>query len=210
MSQRGHPDRPGRADRNPTAWLAIIGLLVTAVLMYRKIKGAILFGILITSVLAIVTRVPVYVGPDGTMQAFAGFPNGILGLPVWPSDLVLKLDIGAALGIGLFSVVFTFFFVDFFDATGTLTGLAQRAGYLDEKGDMPRARLTFSMDGAAAMFGAAVGTSTTTAYVESASGIEEGGRTGLTATMVGLCSRLSMFIWPLAGAVPGRGDRARR
>ena len=137
------------------------------------------------------------------MVAFGGFPNGVVGLPVWPSDLVGQLNIGAALGLGLFSVVFTFFFVDFFDATGTLTGLAQRAGYLDEKGDMPRARLTFSMDGLAAMFGALVGTSTTTAYVESASGIEEGGRTGLTASTVGGLFILSMFIWPLAGAVPG-------
>ncbi len=188
---------------NPSAWLAIIGLLITAVLMYRKVKGAILFGILITSVLAIITRVPVYAGPDGTMVAFSGFPNGIVGLPVWPADLVLQLDIGAALGLGLLSVVFTFFFVDFFDATGTLTGLAQRAGYLDANGDMPRARLTFSMDGLAAMFGALVGTSTTTAYVESASGIEEGGRTGLTATFVGFLFAASMFIWPLAGAVPG-------
>jgi adenine/guanine/hypoxanthine permease len=187
----------------PTAWLAVIGLVITAVLLYRKIKGAILIGILVTSLLAIITRVPVFVGADGKPAPFGGFPNGIVGLPVWPGDLVGQLDIGAALGIGLFSVVFTFFFVDFFDATGTLTGLAQRAGYLDEKGDMPRARLTFSMDGAAAMFGAAVGTSTTTAYVESASGIEEGGRTGLTATFVGLFFAASMFIWPLAGAVPG-------
>ncbi len=188
---------------SPTAWLAFIGLLVTAVLMHRKVKGAILYGILITSLLAIITRAKVYVGADGTMGAFTGFPNGVVGMPVWPKDLVGQLDIGAALGLGLFSVVFTFFFVDFFDATGTLTGLAQRAGYLDDKGDMPRARLTFSMDGLAAMFGALVGTSTTTAYVESAAGIEEGGRTGLTATTVGALFGLSMFLWPLAGAVPG-------
>lgn len=187
----------------PTAWLAVIGLLGTAVLMYKKIKGAILYGIIGTSLIAIITRIPVYAGPDGTLVPFAGFTNGIIGLPVWPSDLVGQLDIGAALGIGLFSVVFTFFFVDFFDATGTLTGLAQRAGYLDEKGDMPRARLTFSMDGLAAMFGAFVGTSTTTAYVESASGIEEGGKTGVTASTVGVLFILSTFLWPIAGAVPG-------
>ena len=155
----------------PIAWLAIIGLLGTAVLMYKKVKGAILYG--------------------------------IIGLPVWPTDLIGQLDIGAALGLGLFSVVFTFFFVDFFDATGTLTGLAQRAGYLDAKGDMPRARLTFSMDGLAAMFGAFVGTSTTTAYVESASGIEEGGKTGITASTVGVLFILSTFLWPIAGVVPG-------
>ncbi|HEU5484242.1 MAG TPA: NCS2 family permease, partial [Microlunatus sp.] len=188
---------------NPNAWLAIIGLLGTAVLMYKKIKGAILYGIIGTSLLAIITRAPVYVGPDGNPAAFSGFANGVVGVPVWPTDLIGQLDIGAALGLGLFSVVFTFFFVDFFDATGTLTGLAQRAGYLDAKGDMPRARLTFSMDGLAAMFGAFVGTSTTTAYVESASGIEEGGKTGVTASTVGVLFILSTFLWPLAGAVPG-------
>ncbi len=188
---------------NPNAWVAIIGLLGTSVLMYKKVKGAILYGIIGTSLIAILTRAHVYVGADGKPAAFQGFADGLIGVPVWPSDLIGHLDIGAALGVGLFSVVFTFFFVDFFDATGTLTGLAQRAGYLDADGDMPRARLTFSMDGLAAMFGAFVGTSTTTAYVESASGIEEGGKTGVTASTVGVLFILSTFLWPIAGAVPG-------
>ena len=188
---------------NPNAWVAIIGLLGTSVLMYKKVKGAILYGIIGTSLIAILTRAHVYVGADGKPAAFQGFADGLIGVPVWPSDLIGHLDIGAALGVGLFSVVFTFFFVDFFDATGTLTGLAQRAGYLDAEGDMPRARLTFSMDGLAAMFGAFVGTSTTTAYVESASGIEEGGKTGVTASTVGVLFILSTFLWPIAGAVPG-------
>jgi AGZA family xanthine/uracil permease-like MFS transporter len=188
----------------PTAWIAIIGLIVTAVLLQLKVKGAILWGILASSLLAIVTRVEVYAGgPDGALQAFPGFTDGIVGAPVWPGDLVGQMDLVGALGLGLLSVVFTFFFVDFFDATGTLTGLSQRAGYLDEKGDMPRAKTVFSMDGLAAMFGALMGTSTTTAYVESASGIEEGGRTGLTATVTGLLFGLALFIWPLAGAIPG-------
>ena len=189
----------------PAAWLAIIGLLVTAVLMYRRSRAPSCSASSVTSLIAIITRVPVYAGADGTLAAFAGFPNGIVGLPVWPTDLIGQLDIGAALGLGLFSVVFTFFFVDFFDATGTLTGLAQRAGYLDAKGDMPRARLTFSMDGLAAMFGAFVGTSTTTAYVESASGIEEGGQTGMTASMVGL-----LFVLRCSSGRCRRGARARR
>lgn len=188
---------------NPNAWVAIIGLLGTAVLMHRKVKGAILYGIIGTSLIAILTRAHVYTGPDGKPAAFAGFSDGVIGIPVWPHDLIGQLDIGAAIGVGVFSVVFTFFFVDFFDATGTLTGLAQRAGYLDAEGDMPRARLTFSMDGLAAMFGAFLGTSTTTAYVESASGIEEGGKTGVTAGTVGILFILSTFLWPVAGAVPG-------
>lgn len=186
----------------PTAWLAAFGLVITAVLMVRRVTGAILIGIVATALLAIITRAPVYEGADGAMQAFGGL-NGVVAAPIWPGDLVGQLDIMGALGLGLLSVVFTFFFVDFFDATGTLTGLAHRSGYLDEKGDMPRARTVFSMDGLAAMVGAFLGTSTTTAFVESASGIEEGGRTGLTATVTGLLFGAAMFLWPLAAAVPG-------
>ena len=189
---------------SPTAWVAIVGLLITAVLLQLKVKGAILWGILGSSVIAIVSGAQVFAGgADGGLQAFPGFSDGVVAAPIWPSDLVGALDIAGALGLGVLSVVFTFFFVDFFDATGTLTGLAQRAGYLDDKGDMPRAKTTFSMDGLAAMFGALMGTSTTTAYVESASGIEDGGRTGLTSATTGVLFALSMFLWPLAGAIPG-------
>lgn len=191
---------------SPGALLTVAGLLVTAALMVRQVKGAVLWGILLTSAAAILLRLPVFAGgPDGALQAFPGFGGRVLGIidaPVWPGSLVGQLDLAGALGLGLLSVVFTFFFVDFFDATGTLTGLAQKSGYLDEKGDMPRARRTFAMDGLAAMFGAFMGTSTTTAYVESASGIGEGGRTGLTAVTVGVLFLLSMFLWPLAAAIP--------
>ena len=187
----------------PGAWLALLGLLLTAVLMARNVKGAILYGILITSLIAVALGLPVYPGgPEGSLQAFQGFQNGVVGVPVWPSDLVGQLDLGGALALGLLNVVFTFFFVDFFDATGTLTGLAHRAGALTPDGDLPRARRTFAMDGLAAMFGAFMGTSTVTAYVESASGISEGGRTGLTAVVVGVLFLLATFLWPLAGAIP--------
>ncbi len=133
---------------------------------------------------------------------FGGFPDGIVALPLWPSGLVGALDLRAALGLGVVAVVFTFFFVDFFDATGTLVGLAGRAGVLDERGDLPRGRRTFACDGLAAMCGALLGTSTTTAYIESASGIEEGGRTGLTATTVAVLFLAATLLWPLAGLIP--------
>ncbi|GAA5512874.1 adenine permease AdeP [Deinococcus carri] len=191
----------------PPVWLSMLGLIITAVLMTRRVTGAILWGILATTLIAILTGAAVYAGgANGALRAFPGFDGsflGIFGTPVWPSSLVGQLDIAGAVGLGLLSVVFTFFFVDFFDATGTLTGLSQRAGFLDEKGNMPRARRLFAMDGLAAMFGAFMGTSTTTAYVESASGIGEGGRTGLTAVTVGVLFLLSMFLWPLASAIPG-------
>lgn len=189
---------------SPTAWVALFGLLATAVLLQLKVKGALLWGLAATSLFAVVTRAEVYTGgPDGALQAFPGFTDGLVALPVWPADLVGEMDLAGALGIGIFSVVFTFFFVDFFDATGTLTGLAQKAGYLEGGKDMPRGRTTFSMDGIAAMFGALMGTSTTGAYVESASGIQDGGRTGATVTVTGLLFLSALFLWPLAAVIPG-------
>jgi AGZA family xanthine/uracil permease-like MFS transporter len=186
----------------PPVLIAIFGLLVTAALLVRRVPGAILYGIVAATLLAIVTHAPVYPGEHGAMLPFDGFPNGIVALPIAPAGLVGALDLRAALGLGIAAIVFTFFFVDFFDATGTLVGLAERAGVLDANGDLPRARRTFACDGLAAMVGAALGTSTTTAYVESASGIGEGGRTGLVATVVALLFLLATVLWPLAGLIP--------
>jgi AGZA family xanthine/uracil permease-like MFS transporter len=182
--------------------IALFGLLVTSALLVRRVQGAIVFGIIGATLLGIVTRAPLYPGAHGALAPFAGFPYGVAALPVWPSGLIGALDIHGALALGAAAVVFTFFFVDFFDATGTLVGLASRAGYLDAKGDMPRSRRTFASDGLAAMFGALLGTSTTTAYIESAAGIEEGGRTGLTALAVAVLFLLATFLWPLASLIP--------
>ena len=187
---------------SPPVLIAIFGLLATSVLLVLRVRGAILFGILASTILAIVTGAPVYPGPKDTLVHFGGFGNGIVALPVYPSGLIGALDIPAALGLGVLAVVFTFFFVDFFDATGTLVALANKAGALDANGDLPRARRAFTSDGLAAMFGALLGTSTTTAYIESMSGIEEGGRTGLTATTVAVLFLLATVLWPLAGAIP--------
>ena len=189
---------------SPVAWVALFGLLATAVMLQLKVKGALLWGLGATSLFAVITRAEVYSGgPDGSLQAFPGFTDGLVALPIWPGDLVGQMDIAGALGIGLFSVVFTFFFVDFFDATGTMTGLAQKAGYLDDGQDMPRGKRTFSMDGLATMFGAFMGTSTTGAYVESASGIQDGGRTGATVTVTGMLFLSALFLWPIASVIPG-------
>ena len=187
---------------SPPVLIAIFGLIVTAVLFVLRTPGAILIGIVVSTLAAIVTRAPVYFGPKGAMVAFGGFPNGLVALPIAPTGLVGALDLHAAVGLGLAAVVFTFFFVDFFDATGTLVALANKAGVLDAQGNLPRARRTFAIDGFAAMVGACLGTSTTTAYIESASGIEEGGRTGLVAVTVGVLFLLSMLFWPIAAAIP--------
>jgi AGZA family xanthine/uracil permease-like MFS transporter len=181
--------------------IAVFGLVVSSVLLARRVPGAVLYGILAATILGIVTHAPLYPGPHGLVP-FAGLPNGIAALPIRPDGLVGALDIHAALGLGALSVVFTFFFVDFFDATGTLVALANKAGVLDAAGNMPRARRTFAIDGLSAVIGAFYGTSTTTAYIESASGIEEGGRTGLVAVAVGVLFLASIVLWPLAAAIP--------
>jgi len=186
---------------SPAVLIAIVGLLVTAALLVRKVPGAVLIGIVVSTVIAVLSRAPVYVGAKG-MQAFAGFPDGIAALPIAPTGLIGALDLHAAIALGVASVVFTFFFVDFFDATGTLVALAERAGVVDKDGNIPRARRTFASDGLAAMFGALLGTSTTTAYIESASGIAEGGRTGLTACVVAVLFLAATVLWPLAGVIP--------
>ncbi len=186
----------------PPVLVALFGLVVTAALLVRRVPGAIVYGIVAATVLGIATHAPIYPGPHGALVPFGGFPDGVVALPVWPSGLIGALDVRGALALGAAAVVFTFFFVDFFDATGTLVGLASRAGYLDANGDMPRARRTFASDGLAAMAGAVLGTSTTTAYIESASGIEEGGRTGLTALTVAGLFALATLLWPLAGVIP--------
>jgi AGZA family xanthine/uracil permease-like MFS transporter len=187
---------------SPGVLIALAGLILTAVLFVRRVPGAILVGIVGTTIVAILSRAAVYAGPEHAMVPFGGFPHGLVALPIAPSGLVGALDLHAAVGLGLASVVFTFFFVDFFDATGTLVALANKAGVLDAAGNMPRARRTFAMDGLAAVIGACLGTSTTTAYVESASGIEEGGRTGLVAVTVGVLFAASIVLWPLAAAIP--------
>jgi AGZA family xanthine/uracil permease-like MFS transporter len=182
--------------------IAIVGLVVTAVLFVRRVPGAILLGIVASTIVAIVTHAPVYVGENERLVAFGGFTHGIVALPIAPSGLIGALDLRAAFGLGIAAVVFTFFFVDFFDATGTLVALANKAGLVDARGNLVRARRVFAMDGLAAVIGAYLGTSTTTAYIESASGIEEGGRTGLVAVTVGLLFTASIVFWPLAAAIP--------
>ncbi len=178
--------------------LALFGLALTTALVTRKVPGGILVSIAVVSVLAIALGAPVFNG-----EAFAGLGGSPIRAPVWPTHLFGALDVAGALELGFLSIVFVFLFVDFFDTAGTLIGLSMQAGFADSEGRLPRANRAFGADAIATMAGSILGTSTTTSYIESASGVEEGGRTGLTALVVAGLFALSIFFWPLASAVPG-------
>lgn len=172
----------------PSTMLAAGGLVAMAALYALRVPGALIITILGVSVL--------------------GFILGIsdldiaVSLPPSLAPTFLQMDIGSALSSGLVSVIFVFLFVDFFDTTGTLVGLFQRSGMLDEHGKLPRSRQALLADSTATVVGAALGTSTTTSYIESAAGINAGGRTGLTAVAVAGLFLLALFIAPLATSIP--------
>ena len=172
----------------PTTMLAGFGFLVIVALDYRRVSGAIIIGILLVTVLGMVF----------------GFtkPGGLFAPPPSLTPTLLQLDLAGALELGLVTIVFTFLLLDVFDSTGTLIGVAQRAGFLDAEGHFPRLKKTLIADSGSTMLGAVLGTSTTTAYIESAAGIRAGGRTGLTAVVVAVLFLLVMFFAPLAGSVP--------
>jgi AGZA family xanthine/uracil permease-like MFS transporter len=170
------------------ALLACLGFFVIAALAYRKVTGAVMIGILLVTGLSIVL---------GLSEL-----KGVVSMPPSLMPTLLQLDIAGALDIGLISVIFAFLFVDLFDTSGTLVGVAQKANLLDKDGKMPRLGRALLADSGATMAGAALGTSTTTSYIESAAGISAGGRTGLTACVVAALFLLALFFAPLAGAVP--------
>ena len=177
---------------NPGMVLCVIGLAITALLMARRVKGSLLIGIVLTTLIGIpmgVTIIP---------EHFAFF-----SLPDFRNLAVGELDIRGALHMGIWTVVFTFTFVELFDTFGTLVGTANRAGLIDNEGNSPLIGKAMLVDAFGVSFGALMGTSTVTAYVESAAGISEGGRTGLTAVTTGILFLLAILIAPLATMIPG-------
>lgn len=128
--------------------------------------------------------------------------DGVISMPPSLAPTFMQLDIAGALDVGLISVIFAFLFVDLFDTSGTLIGVAQRAKLVDEQGNLPRLGRALLADSTATMAGSMIGASTTTSYVESTAGTAVGGRTGLTACVVAVCFLLSLFFSPLAAAIP--------
>lgn len=174
---------------NLPAVLALAGLILMATLEHYRIKGGILIGILALTVVAI---------PLG----IAEMPQGLVSRPPSIAPVLFQLDFSALATAGFWVVVFTFFFVDFFDTVGTLVGVCSRGSILDAEGRLPRARQALMADAVATTAGALMGTSTVTSYVESASGVEQGGRTGLTALVVAVLFVLALFFSPLVSVVP--------
>lgn len=173
----------------PEFWLAIFGLFFAAILISRGIKGALLISILTTTVI-------------GVALGITPAPDKLFAMPTL-SHTFLQMDLKGLLSVGAIGVVFAFFMVDFFDTLGTVTGLSAKAGFLTKDGKVPDAEKVLLTDAIGTTVGAVLGTSTVTTYIESAAGIEEGGRTGMTALVTGaLFLVVGLFISPIAGIIP--------
>jgi AGZA family xanthine/uracil permease-like MFS transporter len=183
----------------PGPLLVIAGTIATAILVARKIPGAIILVILALTVVGLI-----FPAPDGKGM-ITPIPTGIINLPASLAPTFLKLDLSYFWRnfIGALPIVLAILFVDLFDNMGTLIGVSKRAGLLDKEGNLPKIGRAFMADAGAAMFGSTLGTSTVTSYIESAAGVEAGGRTGLTVMVTAVCFLLALFLAPLILIIPG-------
>ena len=168
--------------------LAALGFLIISVLAVRKIPGSILIGVLVVTLISLLVNIVEF--------------NGIVSLPPSIDPVLFKLDIYGALDVSMITIVMSFLFVNLFDTTGTLLGVANRANLVDESGNAENLDKALKADSSMSFMGAFFGCSPVTSYVESSAGVEAGGRTGLTAVFVGLFFLLSIFLSPIALIVP--------
>lgn len=174
----------------PGVLLACFGIIFSAVLMVRNVTGALLIGIIVTTIIGI---------PLGITTL-----NGVVDTPPSMAPILLKFEWSNILSLDMVICVFTFLFIDMFDTIGTLIGVSSRAGMMDEQGNIPRLKQAFMADAIGTTVGAMLGTSTVTTYVESASGVNAGGRSGLTAFTTAICFLLALFLAPLFLAIPAQ------
>ena len=203
FSFRGAIDAGTFTSEGISVILALVGTLITAILMVKKVKGGILFGVLITWVLGMICQVTgLYVpAPEaGFYSLFPDFSNG-LSIPSM-APTFFKIDFSIMKTFDFFVIMFAFLFVDLFDTLGTLVGVASQADMLDEDGKLPKIKGALLADAVATSVGAICGTSTVTTYVESAAGVAEGGRTGLTSLTTAVLFAASLFLSPLFLAIP--------
>ena len=190
-------------DVGITVLLAIIGIIVTGILVVKNIKGNILWGILITWLLGIICQFTGLYVPNADLGFYSLLPDFSSGLSIPSlSPIFCKLDFSGIFSLNFIVILFAFLFVDLFDTIGTLIGVSAKADMLDENGKLPRIKGALMADAVATTVGAVIGTSTTTTFVESASGVSEGGRTGLTSVTTAILFGLSLFLSPIFLAIP--------
>jgi AGZA family xanthine/uracil permease-like MFS transporter len=186
-----------------TVLLTIIGILITAVLVVKNVKGNILWGILITWILGMICQAIGLYQPNPELGMYSVFPDFSGGFGIKSmAPTFLKLDFSNIFSLDFLVVMFAFLFVDMFDTLGTLIGVASKADMLDKDGELPHIKGALMADAVGTSVGALFGTSTTTTFVESASGVSEGGRTGLTAVVAAILFGLSLFLSPIFLAIP--------
>ena len=186
-----------------TVLLAIIGIIVTGILVVKNIKGNILWGILIIWLLGIICQFTGLYVPNADLGFYSLLPDFSNGLSIPSlSPIFCKLDFSGIFSLNFIVILFAFLFVDLFDTIGTLIGVSAKADMLDENGKLPRIKGALMADAVATTVGAVIGTSTTTTFVESASGVSEGGRTGLTSVTTAILFGLSLFLSPIFLAIP--------
>lgn len=176
---------------DPKALLALGGIVITGILLVFKLKGALVFGIIITTLIGIPLEITQW--PE----------NGLVSLPPSLEPVWFSFDFSKVFTVDMLLVVFTFLFVDIFDTVGTLVGVCAKADLLDGRGNVPKASQALLADAIGTTAGAMLGTSTVTAYIESASGVQAGGRTGLTSLTVGVLFLVSLFLAPVFLMIPG-------
>ena len=187
-----------------TVLLALIGIIVTGYLVIKGVKGNILIGIFVTWILGILCQLAGIYVPNPDAGFYSLIPSGVISMPASIAPTLFKFDFSiiAEHPLDFFSVLFAFLFVDIFDTLGTLIGCASKADMLDEDGKLPEIKGALLADSIGTMVGACLGTSTITTFVESSSGIAEGGRSGLTAVVSGLFFLLALFFSPIFLAIP--------
>lgn len=182
--------------KSPGVILAVIGIFITSLFLAYKVKGSILYGIILTTIIGLFIK-----NPEGNtisalpVSVFTDFSQGVF-------STIGQVDILGALKLGFTAIIFSFLISDFFDTMGTVISLAGKAKYLDERGNLPRLKGVLFIDSLGAVFGGLFCSSSSTMYIESAAGIAEGGRTGLTSVVTGLLFILAIFFAPLVGIVP--------
>ena len=187
-----------------TALLAIIGIVITGVLLILKVPGNILIGIIVTALLGML---PVWQLGDGGVGALTTFDR-VVDVPPSVAPIFCQFQWSEVLSLDMLVVLFTFLFIDMFDTMGTVIGVSQKAGMVDEKGNIDGINKVFMADAVATTCGACLGTSTTTTYVESAAGVGAGGRTGLTAFTTACCFAIALFFAPIFTHIPSAATTA--